>query len=173
MLLLVEPPERSIAINNIPSSPAGFIPPPDRSPPMLMFCVTWSKLGVWFPICALLERTQAKVFPSPPIKRLPFVSTSSVPSVGPPGIMIGACQVIPPSVERWNCTPPPLQLIPSSAWYWKPCPGPLVLSMVNHSLSPPPAPLSPESNVQDWPPFSERHKSSQKKDWLTSDWRLR
>src|SRR4029077_14450244 len=113
MLLLVGPPERSIARNNIPSNPAEFIPPPFRSPPILMFCVTWSKVGVWPPICALLERTQEKVFPSPPIKRLPFVSTSSVPYVGPLGIMIGACHVIPPSVERWNGTPCPLQLIPS------------------------------------------------------------
>src|SRR5258708_36751785 len=138
MLWLVGRGEGSTARNNIPSSPGGFIPPPDRSPPMLMFCVTWSKLGVWFPICALLDRTQAKVFPSPPIKRLPFVSTSSVPSVGPAGIMIGACQVIPPSVERWNCTPPPLPLIPSLDWYWKPSPGPPVLSMVNHCCCPHP-----------------------------------
>src|SRR5207249_9422799 len=89
------------------------------------------------------------------------------------GILFAGAQVPPPLVERWTSTPPPLQLIPSSAWYWKPCPGPLVLSMVNHSLSPPPPPLSPESNVQVWPPFSERHKSSQKKDWAWSDWRLR
>src|SRR5437867_11616101 len=107
MLLLVEPQERSIASNNCPSSSAGFIPPPDRSPPILMFWVTWSKLGVGFPICALLERTQDKVFPSPPIKRLPLVSTSSVPPVGPVGILIGACQVIPPSVQRWTWTPVP------------------------------------------------------------------
>src|SRR4029077_12561719 len=142
MLLLVGPPERSIARNNIPSKPAGFIPPPFRSPPILMFWVTRSKVGVWPPICALLERTQEKVFPSPPIKRLPLVSTSSVPSVGPLGIMIGACQVIPPSIDRWNWTPLPLQLMPSLDWYWKPCPGPPVLSMVNNCLSPPPARLS-------------------------------
>src|SRR5881396_4008657 len=135
-----------------------------------------SNVGVCPPICALLERSQRNVVPGliqPPTKRLPFVSTSSVPKIGPFGTVIGACQVTPPLVERWNCTPLPLQLKPSSAWYWKPCPGPLVLSMVNHSLSPPPPPLSPESNVQVWPPFSERHKSSQKKDWAWSDWRLR
>src|SRR5206468_9984461 len=113
------------------------------------------------------------VFPSPPTNRLPFVSTSRVPYIGEFGILIGACQVTPPLVERWNCTPPPLQLMPSSAWYWKPCPGPLVLSMVNHSLSPPPAPRSPESSVEDWPPFVERHMSSQKNDCCTFDWRLR
>src|SRR5205809_4689624 len=152
MLLLVGPPERSIARNNWPSNPWGFIPPPDRSPPMLMCWVTWSKLGVWFPICALLERTQEKLFkvlPSPPIKRLPFVSTSSVPSVGPAGIMIGACQVTPPSVERWNWTPLPLQLTPSLDWYWNPCPGLPVLSMVIHCLSPPSARPSGCSSVQD------------------------
>src|SRR6184192_1012076 len=169
MLLLVAVPERSMARNNCPSSPAGLIPPLPRLPPMLTG-VTWSKVGVWPPICALLERTQLKLLdPSPPIKRLPLVSTSSVPKSVPLGTTIGVCQVTPPSVERWNSTPPPLQLMPSSDWYWKPCPEPLVLSMVNHSLSPPPAPLSPESKVQDWPPFIERHKSSQKNDRLTSD----
>src|SRR5919108_2789373 len=117
MLLLVGPPDLSIARNNIPSSPAGLIPPKPRKPPMLTE-VTWSKVGVWPPNCALLERTQLKSLnPSPPIKRLPLVSTSSVPSVGDCGMVIGACQVTPPSVERWNCTPPPLQLMPSSDWY--------------------------------------------------------
>ena len=32
---------------------------------MLMCWVTWSKVGVWPPICALLERTQEKVFSAP------------------------------------------------------------------------------------------------------------
>src|SRR5205809_2561173 len=168
MLLLVDPPERSIARNNCPSSPAGLIPPLPLKPPMLT-AVLRSKVGVWPPIWALLERTQKKVLPSPPIKRLPLVSTSSVPYTGEWGTLIGACQVVPPLVERWNSTPPPLQLMPSSDWYWKPCPGPLVLSMVNHCLSPPPPPISPERKVQDWPPFVERQKSSQKKERLTSD----
>src|SRR6266446_5926786 len=173
MLLLVDPPERSIARNNCPSSPARLIPPLPREPPMLTW-VTRSKVGVWPPICALLERTQLKLLnPSPPIKRLPLVSTSSVPKSVPPGTTIGDCQVTPPLVERWNSTPPPLQLMPSSDWYWKPCPGPLVLSMVNHSLSPPPPPCSPESSVQDWPPFVERQRSSQKNDCCWFDWRLR
>src|SRR5439155_24541840 len=173
MLLFVAVPERSIARNNCPSSPAGLIPPLPREPPMLTE-VTRSKIGVWPPICALLERTQLKLLnPSPPIKRLPFVSTSSVPKSVPLGTTIGACQVTPPLVERWNCTPLPLQLMPSSAWYWKPCPGPLVLSMVNHSLSPPPAPLSGDCSTHVWPPLVERHRSSQKKLWLWFDWRLR
>src|SRR5205823_185445 len=173
-LLLVGLPDRSIARNNIRSRPPGFIPPLPVEPPMLT-AVIRSKVGVWPPNCALLERSQYNVEPlnQPPTKRLPFVATSSVPYTGPLGILIGACQVTPPSVERWNCTPPPLQLKPSSAWYWKPCPGPLVLSMVNHSLSPPPAPLSGERSTQVWPPFVERHRSSQKNDWFTSDWRLR
>src|SRR6266404_6210297 len=118
MLLLVGPPERSTARKACPESPPGFIAPPKmRSPPMLTE-VIWSNVGVWPPTCALLERTQLKLLnPSPPIKRLPLVSTSSVPSVGSCGMVIGACQVTPPSVERWNWTPPPLQLIPSSDWY--------------------------------------------------------
>src|SRR5439155_15232367 len=149
MLLLVGPPERSIARNNCPSSPAGLIPPKPRSPPMLT-AVLWSKVGVWPPNCALLERSQKNPLnPSPPTYTLPLVSTSSVPRSVPLGTMTGACQVTPPSVDRWNSTPPPLQLAPSSDWYWKPCPGPLVLSMVNHSLSPPPAPPSGGSRVQD------------------------
>src|ERR1044071_1824974 len=142
-----------MARNNIPSSPSGLIPPKPRKPPMLT-SVTWSKVGVWSPNCALLERTQLKlVNPSPPIKRLPLESTSSVPSVGPLGMVIGDCQVIPPSVERWNCTPLPLQLKPSLDWYWNPCPGPLVLSMLNHCLSPPPASPSGCNSVHDWPPL--------------------
>src|SRR5438874_1786527 len=106
----------------------------------------------------------------------PLGATESVPNqchllglTGSSLIRSGALNVSPPLVERWNSTPPPLQLIPSSDWYWNPCPGPLVLSMVNHCLSPPPPPLSPESKLQDWPPFIERHKSSQKNDRLTSD----
>src|SRR6478735_2870632 len=173
MLLFVAPPERSIARNVTPSSPAGLIPPKPRKPPMLTE-VLWSNLGVWVAICALLERAQMKLLnPSPPTNTLPLVSTSSDPYIGELGMLTGDCQVTPPLRERWNCTPPPLQLMPSSAWYWNPCPGPLVLSIVSHCLSPPPAPRSPESSVQDWPPLSERHRSSQKKDWFTSDWRLR
>src|SRR5438552_16877795 len=57
ILLLVAVPERSIARNNIPSSPAGLIPPLPRTPPMLTG-VLRSKVGVWPPIWALLERTQ-------------------------------------------------------------------------------------------------------------------
>src|SRR6266705_2127208 len=111
MLLFVGPPDLSIARNNIPSSPAGLIPPPPRKPPMLTE-VFWSKVGVTPPFWALLERRHQNVLdPSPPMNRLPLVSTSSVPSVGELGRLIGFCQVTPPSVERWNCTPPPLQLI--------------------------------------------------------------
>src|SRR5437899_10780662 len=131
----------------------------------------WSKVGVCPPICALLERTQRNVVPplEPPTKTLPLVSTSSVPYIGELGITIGDCHVTPPFVERWNSTPLPLQLMPSSDWYWKPCPGPLVLSMVNHSLSPPPAPLSGDCSTHVWPPLVERHRSSQKNVWLWFD----
>src|SRR6266496_4671435 len=106
------------------------------------------------------------------MKRFPFVSTSRVPKSAEKGTAIVACQVTPPSVDRLNC-PLPLQVAVSQDWYWKPCPGPPVLSMVNHCLSPPPAPLSGERSTQVWPPLVERHKSSQKKDWFTSDCRLR
>src|SRR6266508_3695303 len=105
MLLLVGPPERSTARNNCPVSPAGLIPPPPSWPPRLT-AVFRSKVGVWPPICALLERTQRNDVPplQPPIKRLPLVSTSSVPYTGALGIAIGDCQVVPPFVERWNAT---------------------------------------------------------------------
>src|ERR1043165_5488309 len=96
-------------------------------PPMLTAAL-WSKVGVCPPFCALLDRTQRNELPltQPPMKRLPLVSTSSVPYIGELGTAMGVCQVTPPFVERWNSTPPPLQLIPSSDWYWKPCPGPFV-----------------------------------------------
>src|SRR5439155_15654250 len=100
MLLLVDPPERSIARNNCPSNPAGLIPPLPKKPPMLTE-VLRSKVGVWPPICALLDRSQKNVLnPSPPTNRLPLVSTSSVPYTGELGILIGACHVTPPSVQR-------------------------------------------------------------------------
>src|SRR5207302_1206238 len=66
MLLLVGPPERSIARNNIPSRPPGFIPPLLRSPPMLTGVVR-SKVGVWPPNCALLEPGLAAVGRAPQI----------------------------------------------------------------------------------------------------------
>src|SRR5437764_3509714 len=139
MLLLVAPPEWSIARKGWPTMPPGLIAPRySRLPPRLT-AVLRSKVGVWPPICALLERTQRNAVPplQPPIKRFPLVSTSRVPYIGALGIAIGDCQVTPPFVERWNPTPLPKQLALSYAWYWKPWPGPLVLSMVNHSLSPP------------------------------------
>src|SRR5437868_14880012 len=112
MLLFVAPPDLSIARKHWPSSPSGLIPPPPRKPPILTD-VLRSKLGVWLAICALLERSQKKALdPSPPINRLPFVSTSSVPRSAPLGTVTGFCQVTPPSMERSNCTPLPLQLAP-------------------------------------------------------------
>src|SRR5689334_10631377 len=100
MLLFVDPPERSTARNTIPSKPAGLIPPKPRKPPMFTE-VLRSKVGVWVPIWALLERMhQNELDPSPPINKLPLVSTSSVPSVGEFGITIALCQVTPPSMER-------------------------------------------------------------------------
>src|SRR6266700_5826278 len=152
MLLLVGPPERSIARNNCPSSPPGLIvSPKSRLPPRLTW-VIWSNVGVTFGFCALLERMHQNgllKLLAPPIKRLPFVSTSSVPHTGELGILSGVGQVIPPSVERLNW-PKLHSAAVLQVWYWKPCPMPPgVLSMVNHSLSPPPAPPSVCSSVQD------------------------
>src|SRR5262249_3407237 len=97
---------------------------------------------------------------APPIKRLPLVATSRVPHTGELGILSGLCQVNPPSVDRLNC--PKLQgAAVLQAWYWNPCPVPLVLSMVNHSLSPPPAPPSRGTLVHACPPLVERQISSQ------------
>ena len=57
------------------------------------------------PICALLERMHQNWVPtrsSPPMNSLPLVSTSGVPCMTPWGILIGLCQLMPPSVERLN-----------------------------------------------------------------------
>src|SRR5947207_240265 len=59
MYSFVAVPEWSTARNACPSKPPGLIPPPTRSPPMSTG-VTWSKTGVWFANCALLERAHRK-----------------------------------------------------------------------------------------------------------------
>src|SRR6266568_1931165 len=167
MLLLVTVPERSTARKTCPAIPSGFIDPPKIMRPPRLTVVTWSKVGVTPPFCALDERTH-QIWPvvrfTAPIKRLPLLSTSSVPHWGELGIKIGLIQVTPPSVDRLNA--PPSQggglFVRVQNWYWKPCPMPLVLSMVNHSLSPPVAPRSPESSIHDWPPFSASQTSVQK-----------
>jgi len=79
-----------------------------------------SKVGVWFPICAFDERRQLNPLPTePPTKRLPLVSTSSVPVRAEFGILIGVIQVIPPSVERVN-SPVSHAKKPVQNWYWNP-----------------------------------------------------
>src|SRR6476620_10094174 len=149
MLLLVALPERSTARKTWPARPSGLTAPGYSRPPPRLTAVFRSKEGVWPAICALLERTQRNPVPpvQPPTKTLPLVSTSRVPYMGPFGILTGDCQVVPPFVERWNPTPLPKQLAPSYIWYWIPCPGPPVLSMVNQALSPP-ALLSGDCSVQ-------------------------
>src|SRR4029453_19663771 len=128
MLLLVAVPDRSTARKICPASPPGLIGAPNHTLPPRLTAVTRSKVGVTPPFCALLERTHQNWLPKfpPPIKRFPFVSTSSVPHTGDWGILIGFIQVVPPSVERLNCLPP--QLLPAvlQAWYWNPCPMPFV-----------------------------------------------
>src|SRR5918996_2470226 len=104
MLLFVAVPERSIARNICPISPPGFTVPPKRRLPPMLTVVIWSKVGVTAGFCALLERIHQKVLPeSPaPINRLPLPATSSVPHWGELGILIGVCQLAPPSVDRLN-----------------------------------------------------------------------
>src|SRR6266853_572727 len=104
MLLLVGPPERSTARNIWPASPPGLTVPPYTVLPPMLTVVTWSNVGVTFGFCALVERMHQKLLTSspPPMKRLPLEATSSVPQTGPLGMLIGLCQVAPPSVERLN-----------------------------------------------------------------------
>src|SRR5438132_12200588 len=102
MLLLVAPPEWSIARKGWPARPPGLIAPRySRLPPRLT-AVFRSKEGVWPPIWALLERTQRNDVPplQPPTKTLPLVSTSRVPYMGEFGRTTGLCQVTPPLVDR-------------------------------------------------------------------------
>src|SRR6266480_7362746 len=135
MLLFVVVPERSTAMNVCPQSPIPFIPPWIRKPPRLTR-VFWSNVGVTPPFCALDERRHLNwpLKSDPPMKRLPLVSTSSAPVSVSFGTLIGLIQVSPPSVERVN-SPKSQAKKPVQNWYWNPCPGPPVLSMVNHSLS--------------------------------------
>src|SRR5947207_2274071 len=118
MLLLVGSPERSAARNIWPTHPPGFIDPPKTMLPPRLTVVIWSKVGVTAGFCALLERMHQNWLPvsPPPIKRLPLLSTSSVPNWGSLGILIGVIQVTPPSVDRVNS--PPSQLTkPAQNWY--------------------------------------------------------
>src|SRR5262245_33499206 len=95
---------------------------------------------------------------APPIKRLPLVATSSVPHTGEFGILSGVCQVNPPSVERLNC----LKLHGAAvlhAWYCSPCPMPLVLSILNHCLSPPAAPPSAAHRWETRPRLSASNRA--------------
>src|SRR6476659_5938149 len=102
MLLLVAPPEWSIARMGWPTMPPGLIAPRySRLPPRVTAVFRLTE-GVWPPICALLERTQRNPVPpvQPPTNTLPLVSTSRVPHSGEFGIATGLCQVTPPLVER-------------------------------------------------------------------------
>src|SRR6266478_7777127 len=105
-LLLVAPPERSTHKNILPVRTSVLIDLKIRLPPIFTV-VTWSNVGVpgWF---ALLERIHQKLLPpSPaPIKTLWFDATSRVPHRGELGMLIGALQVTPLSVDRLNNPPP-------------------------------------------------------------------
>src|SRR5882724_3646737 len=121
MLLFVAVPERSTARKIWPASPPGLIAAPNNRLPPRLTVVTWSKVGVTFGFCALLERTHQNWLLNacpPPINRLPLVATSRVPHWGTLGMLIGVCHGAPPSVERLN---PPKSHPPSvQSWYWKP-----------------------------------------------------
>src|SRR4051812_38800650 len=102
MLLLVAPPEWSIARKGWPTMPPGLIAPRySRLPPRLT-AVFRSKEGIWPPICALLERRQRNPVPpvQPPTNTLPLVSTSIAPYMGEFGRVTELCHVTPPFVER-------------------------------------------------------------------------
>src|SRR5436190_811466 len=107
MLLLVAVPERSTARKIWPANPPGLIAAPNNTLPPRLTETFWSKVGVTFPFCALLDRTQKNELPKspPPMKRLPLVSTSGVPHTGVLGILIGFIQVTPLSVDRLNWPP--------------------------------------------------------------------
>src|SRR5450432_2103339 len=111
MLLFVLVPERSIFRKACPASPSGFIALPKAISPPRLTAVLWSNVGVTAAFFALVERTH-HIWPllrfSPPMKRLPVESTSSVPQAGVWGMLTGFNQVKPPSVERLNWRPPKL-----------------------------------------------------------------
>ena len=77
-------PERSTARNTCPANPSGFIDAARNYAAAEVDCSTWSKVGVTAPFFALVERMHQNWLPAlpPPIKRLPFESTSSVPQYG-------------------------------------------------------------------------------------------
>src|SRR5947207_2799186 len=103
MLLFVLLPERSTARKIWPSKPSGLIETNWGTIPPRFTRVLWSKVGLTFRFLALLERTH-QIWPesafTPPMKRLPVVSTSNVPQIGEFGMNTGSRQVTPPSVER-------------------------------------------------------------------------
>src|SRR6266550_1214589 len=111
MLLFVLVPERSTARKTCPGNPSGLINSPKPISPPRLTLVFWSKLGVAAPSLALVERSH-QIWPvprlTPPTKRLPVVSTSSVPHEGELGILTGSNQLKPPSIERVNWRPPKL-----------------------------------------------------------------
>src|SRR6266536_1496946 len=118
MLLLVAVPERSTARKIWPANPPGLICAPNNRLPPRLTVVTWSKVGVTFGFCALLERMHQNWLPSspPPMKRLPLLSTSSVPHFGSLGMLIGVIHVAPASVDRLN-SPKSQAKKPVQNWY--------------------------------------------------------
>src|SRR5215471_4521258 len=111
MLLFVLVPERSTARKTWPTNPSGFIGSPKTISPPRFTAVLWSNVGTTAPFFAFVDRTH-QIRPvsrlTPPMKRLPFESTSNVPHLGVLGMLIGFIHVNPLFVERVNCLPPKL-----------------------------------------------------------------
>src|SRR5215470_13931700 len=109
MLLFVLVPERSTTRKTWPTNPSGLIGSLKTMSPPRFTAVLRSKVGTTAPFFAFVERTH-QIPPvsrfTPPIKRFPAESTSSVPHAGEFGILMGSNQVAPPLMDRVNCLPP-------------------------------------------------------------------
>src|SRR3954466_10756814 len=118
MLFPVTVPDRSTARKIWPTKPTPLIASLIKSGGSGT-SVTRSKVGVMVAFLASLERTH-QVLPKsaliPPMKRLPALSTSSVPNDGELGIKIGSIQLNPPSVERLKRRPS--KLFPPALHDW-------------------------------------------------------
>ena len=142
----------------------------------MLTAVLWSKLGVWLADlriararadrrCWILPRRQT---------RLPLVSTSSVPYTGELGILIGRL----PGDAAVDGT---LELhAAAAAVNAVVClvlePVPRAVGLIDREpllIAASGASLARRAPSRIGRRLIERHRSSQKNDWLTSDWRLR
>ena len=89
-------------------------------------------------------------------KSSPLGPTACVPKMGISGIVVGVDHVMPPSVERLNCAGKNSLPAVFHDWYRLPEPGPSVVSIAYHALSPPNAKDLPGHVA---PPSVERNMS--------------